>query len=223
MDKHNVSVATRVKHNKRRWSLMGVRCHNKSEHSDDDAESTIPAATTTEGRPASRQKFLTDPVEIIKEKIGSHQHHGTGNPLAVRSPETPPDLAIQNLAEIIRNGTLGKATVSASSAEAAAEASTNSLSTMAAFKTERGNTGSFWTNKVRLAGGYGWTGLILQPNVDTSYPLPVVENAVWFVVEHEDELTKLRTLVIEGNHLERWNAVKDRVVTLVQLAEHLKD
>lgn len=226
MERDNESIATRVKY-KRRWSLMGVHRGNQNEHVDAHATNTaagaVAAASSTEGRSPSRRKLPPDPVEIIKEKIGSYQHHGTGNPLTVRSPETPQDLAVQNLAEIIRNGILGKAAPSEPSAKATASESTNSLSTLTAFKTERGSTGSFWTNKVRLAGAYGWTGLILQPDVDTSHPLPVVKDAVWFVVENEDELSKLRTLFIKWNNLEIWNSVKDRVVTVAQLAKQLRD
>lgn len=178
---------------------------------------------TDEGRASSRQKLLAEPVEIIKEKIGDYHHHGTGNPLVVRSPDTPPDTAIRNLAKIIRNGQLGATSSVPSAGDASVDGSTNSIVTVSQFKTERGNIGSFWTNKVRLAGSYGWTGLILQPNVDTSMPLSVVEQAIWFLVENDDELSKLRALLLESNLLERWNAVKDRVVTVAQLAEKLKD
>jgi len=151
-------------------------------------------------------------IDTIKSKLGRYQHHGTGNPLAMRSPSTPKTLAADNLAAIIKSGHLG--------------ADRRDLSgSIIQLRTERGQvkSGAFWVNRVELAGHYGWTGLILQPDVDTSTSLPI-SRCIWFLVEDEAERTYLETLVTgEQNDAgtNRWNEVRDRVVTIEQLAAKL--
>ena len=75
-------------------------------------------------------------------------------------------------------------------------------------------------NSVALAGHYGWTGLILQPNVDTSTSLPISKVYV-FLVEDEEERIHLETLLKEEDCGSRWSEVRDRVVTIEQLANRL--
>ena len=160
----------------------------------------------TPPRPPDRQRH----IDTIKSKLGRYQHHGTGNPLAMRSPSTPKTLAVDNLAAIIQSGHLG--------------ADRRDLSgSIPQLRTERGQvkSGAFWVNRVELAGHYGWTGLILQPNVDTSTSLPI-SKCIWFLVEDEKERKYLETLVTgEQNDAGRWNEVRDRVVTIEQLAAKL--
>ena len=145
-------------------------------------------------------------IDTIKSKLGRYKHHGTGNPLAVRSPSTPRTLAVDNLAQIIRSGHLGldRSDLSGS---------------VPKLRTERGNvnSGAFWVNSVELAGHYGWTGLILQPNVDTSTSLPI-SNVYLFLVEDDEERMHLESLLKDEDGGSRWNKVRDRVVTIEQLA-----
>jgi hypothetical protein len=153
-------------------------------------------------------------IDTIKSKLGRYKHHGTGNPLAMRSPSTPRTLAVDNLAAIIRSGHLGvdRSDLSGS---------------IPKLRTERGNvaSGAFWVNRVELAGHYGWTGLILQPNVDTSTSLPI-SNVYLFLVTDDEERIDLETLLKEEegdrNGKSRWNEVRDRVVTIEQLAARLE-
>lgn len=175
------------------------------------------ASGCAESQPAFRTPPPPPPsrridIDTIKSKLGRYQHHGTGNPLAMRSPSTPKTLAADNLAAIIKSGHLG--------------ADRRDLSgSIPQLRTERGQvkSGAFWVNRVELAGHYGWTGLILQPDVDTSTSLPI-SRCIWFLVEDEAERTYLETLVTgEQNDAgtSRWNEVRDRVVTIEQLAAKL--
>ena len=148
-------------------------------------------------------------IDTIKSHLGRYKHHGTGNPLAVRSPSTPRTLAVDNLAAVIRSGHLGvdRSDLSGS---------------IPKLRTERGNanSGAFWVNSVALAGHYGWTGLILQPNVDTSKSLPI-SKVYLFLVEDDEERMHLETLLKDEDGGSRWNEVRDRIVTIEQLANRL--
>ena len=150
-------------------------------------------------------------IDTIKSHLGRYKHHGTGNPLAVRSPSTPRTLAVDNLAEIIRSRHLGvdRSDLSGS---------------IPKLRTERGNvnSGAFWVNSVALAGHYGWTGLILQPNVDTSTSLPT-SKVYLFLVEDNEERMHLETLLKDEDGGSRWNDVRDRVVTIEQLAKRFSE
>lgn len=143
-------------------------------------------------------------IELLQDRLGDYQHHGTGNPLTVRSPTTPKDYAVRTLAHILNEGVLGQTLE-------------ESPSTKFVLKTERGKSGSFWTSRVRLAGSYGWTGIILPKDADTSQPFPI-ENASWILVEDHDELRLLKSLV----ETERWRRLKDRIVTTSTLAKRLR-
>lgn len=227
------SIGERLKQRKRhRWAVFGGWQHPQEENSKRHERKDNDRPTLLEQeRPRSRRRFeeLTDAinndnsnnqsnadVDIIRQKLGKHRHHGTGNPLAVRSPRTLPDLAIRNLAVIIRNGTLGDVPTSDSTPN---------------LKTRMGNTNdhSFWTNPVEKAGSYGWTGLILPENTDTSQAYPV-EQVEWFLVENVAEYNRLQSIlqdevVKDDNHTSSnntWETVKDRVVTIQQLAEGLR-
>ena len=177
------SIALRVSRRKRKWRWGQGREEGKSER--------------------QQRKHDAD-ICMIREKLGDYQHHGTGNPLVARSPTTPKDHAVRNLAEIIKNGVLGQP----------ASESTPQL------KTQCGNSsnGSFWSTRVRLTGSYGWTGIILPDNADCSKPFPVIEKASWFLVKDQNELMLLESLLKVDE--ERWKCVKDRLVTISQLAEH---
>mmetsp|Transcript_24561 Transcript_24561/g.44440 ORF Transcript_24561/g.44440 Transcript_24561/m.44440 type:complete len:217 (-) Transcript_24561:568-1218(-) len=167
-------------------------------------------------------------ILIIQGKLGDYQHHGTGNPLAVRSPETPEDYAVQNLAKIIRSGVLGQSSSSSSSGANNNNTTTNNSSTPG-LKTKRGTSGSFWTIRLSLAGQYGWTGLILVKDADSSKPLSVDENILWFLVTNEEERKQLEQFVknksssSDAQINDRWEAVKSRVVTISQLADHARN
>ena len=147
---------------------------------DDDGDVSGCAASRPSLSPAPRTPPPPDRrrqrhINTIKSKLGRYQHHGTGNPLAMRSPSTPKTLAVDNLAAIIQSGHLG--------------ADRRDLSgSIPQLRTERGQvkSGAFWVNRVELAGHYGWTGLILQSNVDTSTSLPI-SKCIWFLVEDEEQ------------------------------------
>ena len=118
---------------------------------------------------------------------------------------------MDNLAAVIRSGHLGvdRSDLSGS---------------IPKLRTERGNvnSGAFWLNSVALAGHYGWTGLILQSNVDTSTSLPI-SNVHLFLVEDDEERMHLETSLKEEDGGSRWNEVRDRVVTIEQLANRLSE
>jgi hypothetical protein len=224
------SIGERVKQRKRRrWGMFGGWQHPQQENSKwrerkDDGRPTL----LEQERPRSRRRFEGPTeairnnnqsnldVDIIRQKLGKHRHHGTGNPLALRSPRTPPDLAVRNLAAIIRNGSLGDLPKSDSTPT---------------LKTRMGNTNdhSFWTNPVNKAGSYGWTGLIIPENADTSQAYPV-EKVEWFLVENVEEYNRLQSILQDEvvkdddrtNSNNTWETVKDRVVTIQQLAERLR-
>jgi len=175
---------------------------------------TASSSSSSSPSQGPRQQYIA----IIQSKLAKHKHHGTGNPLAVRSPTTPKTLAIDNLAAIIQSGHLG-------------QDRTDISGSIPQLRTERGrlNSGSFWVSSVDFAGHYGWTGLILPPDVDTSGALPI-SDVCWFVVETDEERGRLETLLLKGTtgggesecaDSTRWDEVKDRVVTLSQLAERL--
>ena len=147
----------------------------------------------------SSSKFLQ--IAIIKEKLGDCQHHGTGNPLIVRSPDTPKDYAVQTLANILLEGVLGQPP---------------QQSSVKLLRTERGKLGSFWTSRLRLAGSYGWTGIVLPKDADSSKPFPVLEDDLWFLVETKHEKETLESLLLASSN-DCWNIVKDRVVTIEEL------
>ena len=187
---------------------------------DDGIATGVPSPSSPRARPSlSRSPRARTPpridrerqrqIDTIKSKLGRYKHHGTGNPLAVRSPSTPRTLAVDNLAQIIRSGHLGldRSDLSGS---------------VPKLRTERGNvnSGAFWVNSVELAGHYGWTGLILQPNVDTSTSLPI-SNVYLFLVEDDEERMHLESLLKDEDSGSRWNKVRDRVVTIEQLANRL--
>lgn len=166
------------------------------------AHGSSPPAPTA--RPTSRRKLTTteytqDDIAVIKEKFGHYQHHGTGNPLNQRAPSAPRDMAVTNLANIILNGMVG---------------SVSSDSTPK-LKTERGSKGSFWTCRLRLAGSYGWTGLVLPSDAKSDNPFPV-QNVKYFLVEGPEEVKKLEEKVCDS---EKWHEVQGRVITVSQLAE----
>lgn len=198
------SIGSRVSQRKRGFgSFLN---HEQRQEQDTSSSSPPPSA-----RPKSRrrlevpQEYTSDDVFVIKETFGHYQHHGTGNPLAKRAPSSPPDFAVTNLAAIIQHGQVGK------------ELSTRSTdSTTPQLTTERGksNDGAFWMNRLRLAGSYGWTGLVLESDASSSNPLPIAE-IKWFLVESEEE----RTLLQEKLTQEKWNQVQERVVTVSRLAE----
>jgi hypothetical protein len=179
----------------------------------------------------SRRKILLldqqakrdEDILMIQGKLGDYQHHGTGNPLAVRSPNTPKDYAVQNLAQIILSGVLGQ------SSSSSGATTTNHTSSTPRLLTERGSSGSFWTIRLSLAGQYGWTGLILAKDADSSKPLSVDDNILWFVVTNEEERKQLDQIVNKSSSSDaqssndRWEAVKSRVVTISQLADHARN
>jgi hypothetical protein len=143
-------------------------------------------------------------ISIIKQRFGNLKFHGTGNPLALRSPNTPETLAVDNLAVIIQSGYLGQE---------------NSDSTPQ-LKTEQGSTGgSFWADRVALAGQYGWTGVVLPSDANTSESFPV-SDAVWFLVTNQKEMNRLKSEVCSAN-LQLWSEIKDRTVTIAQLAKRV--
>lgn len=155
-------------------------------------------------RLVQENEYTNDDIEAIKKQFGHLQHHGTGNPLNQRAPSAVADLAISNLAAIISTGRLG---------QVPSERSNDSLPQLA---TERGNSneGSFWACRLRLAGSYGWTGLLLDENASTREPLPISE-VKWFLVERDSDLTLLESK-LDDSH---WQQVKERVITVRQLAQ----
>jgi hypothetical protein len=216
-----MSIAERLKQRKQTW---WKRHHRKP------GISAAAAGAPAIERPRSRRRLLDTPrsevnnyddgnrnitcvaadVELIKEKLGVYKHHGTGNPLLVRSPTTPKDLAIRNLAGVIQTGVIGLPT-------------SNSTPTL---KTEVGkNSESFWTNRVRLAGSYGWTGLILPEDADASKPFPVAQ-ALWIVVQDDSEYDHLKALLLDAssgsNGNAKWESTRRKVVTISQLADQLR-
>ena len=69
---------------------------------------------------------------------------------------------------------------------------------MPQLRTEQGMAGSsFWADRFRLAGQYGWTGLILPPDVDTSHPVPMDEVS-YFLVETPQDKERLHQWLVEG-------------------------
>lgn len=179
----------------------------------------LAAAAASTGRPSARPSASSrrspkqqQDIATIQTKLGKHKHHGTGNPLAIRSPTTPKTMAVDNLAAIIQSGHLGqdRSDVSGSIPQ---------------LRTERGRAsmGSFWVSSVELAGHYGWTGLILRPDVDSSGALPISE-VLWFVLETDEERQRLQEMLLGEQGAEtpnKWEEVRDRVVTLSQLAERI--
>lgn len=123
----------------------------------------------------------------------------------------PEHYAIRKLADVISDGHLGQTRESLHSSTG------SNLSDVPTLRTQRGqSTGSFWASRLRLAGAYGWTGIILPHDTDTSQPFPITD-ALWFLVETEEERQVLESLI----NSERWQEVKDRVVTIRQLAGRL--
>jgi hypothetical protein len=186
------SIGARVSSRKRGLFVLGG-----SDGNDDNNERPSPRSR----RKLLQENYTQDDVQVIKETFGHYQHHGTGNPLAKRAPSTPQDHAVTNLANIIQAGHVGKL------------AESNSIPQL---KTERGNAsdGSFWACRLRLAGSYGWTGLVLQENAKTSNPLPI-EDVQYFLVESNDEMNVLRSKLSKA----QWKQVQERVITVKQLAD----
>lgn len=187
----------------RKRGLFSLGGGSDDERNDNESNST---ASPPPSQPRSRRKLLQenysqDDVEIIKEKFGNYQHHGTGNPIAKRAPSTPQEYAATNLANIIQAGHVGKLSES------------NSIPQL---KTERGNAsdGSFWACQLRLAGSYGWTGLVLKEYAKTTNPLPI-EDVQYFLVESNDEMNILKSK-LSGT---KWKEVQERVITVKQLAD----
>ena len=231
--KETTSIAGRIKRRKRRWCQEWRR---QTDEGSTKATTTTTTTTTTtrptiEQPPRSRRRLGVEKdwkpkdeeskleratciqnqrnmdLELIKEKLGNYKHHGTGNPLLVRSPTTPKDLAVRNLAGVIKNGVIvGLPT-------------TNSTPKL---KTEVGKNGeSFWTKRVCLAGSYGWTGLILPEDTDSSKPFPV-EHALWILVQDSREYDNLKSLLLESDHGDKWETTMRKVVTISQLADQLR-
>jgi hypothetical protein len=183
-----------------------------------------PQAFGSGPRRRSRRQQSTSEIDIIKHHLGDYQHHGTGNPLAARSPTMPRNYAVRKLADIINHGHIGQ-TISSSSTRSIN--STNSSSSSSSFdnnklastlKTERGRLGSFWTTRLRLAGSYGWTGIILPKDTYTSKPFPV-ENSVYFILDNDDELQLLKSLVDPI----KWSKIESKAITTAKLANQLKN
>lgn len=160
-----------------------------------------PSPKRSKSRKTLIQNYTEEDITLIKSKFGHYQHHGTGNPLAKRAPSTPPRFAITNLAAIIANGLVGQV----------------SSDSTPKLKTERGKDGSFWTCRLRIAGSYGWTGLVLPSDTKTDNPLPI-NKVVWFLVESPQEKELLEKIVCETDTI-KWVEVKERVITVSQLAE----
>jgi hypothetical protein len=216
----STSIAERIKRRKRTWWQVRRR-------QTDEEGSTEGTPTIEQPRPRRRlginddwrpkdddsnlgpitciQKQRNNDIELIKEKLGSYKHHGTGNPLLVRSPTTPEDFAVRNLAGVIKDGVVGLPT-------------TNSTPKL---KTEVGQNGeSFWTNRVSLAGSYGWTGLILPEDADSSKSFPL-ENSLWILVEDDGEYDNLKSLLLESDG-DKWESIARKVATISQLADQLR-
>lgn len=226
-----MSIAERLKQRKRTW---WKRQQDQKPCISAAAALVAGASPVIEQRPRSRRRLLVvdtissrrntsnggsavtaaaNDVELIKERLGDCKHHATGNPLLVRSPTTPKDLAIRNLAGVIQSGAIGLRT-------------SNSTPTL---KTEVGrNSESFWTHRVWLAGSYGWTGLILPEDADASKPFPVAQ-ALWIVVQDDSEYNHLKELLLLGdassgsNENATWESIRGKVVTISQLADQLRN
>lgn len=126
----------------------------------------------------------------------------------------PEHYAIRKLADVINDGHLGQ---SRESLHSSPTSTGSNLSDVPTLRTQRGNsTGSFWASRLRLAGAYGWTGIILPDDADTSQPFPI-SDALLFLVETDVERQLLESLIDS----ERWQEVKDRVMTIRQLASRL--
>ena len=168
-------------------------------------------------RRRSRRRQSANEIDVIRQYLGDCQHHGTGNPLAARSPTMPDNYAVIKLAEIIESGYVGQPFPSRGeySMSVSSTASSDSLKAVK-LKTERGKLGSFWTSRLRLAGAYGFTGLILPPDTNSSKPFPI-DQVLWFLLQTEEERQVLKSLVSK----EMWEKVEKRVVTTAQLAKQL--
>ncbi len=78
---------------------------------------------------------------------------------------------------------------------------------------------------MRLAGKYGWTGLVLPPNADTSKLFPVSE-VKWFLVETHEERKQLISLLQQSSEEAgklgdaSWveSSLIDKIVTISELA-----
>ena len=149
------------------------------------------------------EHYTDDDIEIIKQVYGHYQHHGTGNPITSRAPSSPKGFAISNLVNIIQDGNVGNL---------------YSTDSTPKLKTERGTSGSsFWTCRLRLAGKYGWTGLVLEENAQSDQPLPI-QDIKYFLVESEEEINALKKSLEQT----QWDQVKERVITVSQLAEQAR-
>uniref|UniRef100_A0A7S4MTW0 Uncharacterized protein n=1 Tax=Odontella aurita TaxID=265563 RepID=A0A7S4MTW0_9STRA len=214
-----LKIAARIAERKRRWvkKRLRRRCFrgrisdNESSSSNSYINSRSIDLSTRHRSPSRRHlqantdsRVSPSDIAIIKEKLGNYRHHGTGNLLARRAPGMPEGVAVRKLAAIIRTGALGES----------ASDSTPKL------KTEVGGAGSFWTHRLRHAGGYGWTGLILSVDVDSSRPLPV-EQVCWFLVEDDKELEMLRSILLMEAGV--WESVRDRCIAVAQLAQFVNN
>jgi hypothetical protein len=188
----------------------GSQNHKRRRRTEAHPSSSCSASSSTTRRRDDKEKD----VEMIRTKLGDFKFHGTGNPLAMRSPTMPKTLAVDNLAAIIRSGHLGQ--------------EHNNSDSTPQLKTERGTNkeGSFWADRMRLAGKYGWTGLVLPPNADTSKRFPVSE-VKWFLVETQEERNQLLSLLQQSseeagkNDDASWveSSLIDRIVTISELAD----
>ena len=175
-------------------------------------------------RRRSRRQRSTSEIDVIRHYLGDCQHHGTGNPLAVRAPTMPQHYAVKKLADVINNGFIGQRPSQSSSTSTLSLNSTNSTTSGSKqqmgfkLKTERGKLGSFWTTRLRLAGSYGWTGIILPKDADTSQPYPI-DSASYFLVENDEELQLLQSLIDP----DIWPTIQSRVITTTKLANNLKN
>jgi len=194
--KRESSIGSRVAQRKR-----GLFATSQQENNDSTAAATASPPPSRSRRRLNIQKeeYTDDDIAIIKQTLGHHQHHGTGNPLAMRAPSSPGGFAVANLAAIIQHGQVGQV----------------SSDSTPKLKTERGTSGaSFWTCRLRLAGSYGWTGLVLPEHAKTDNPLSI-QDVTYFLVESLNDVNTVQ----QNLSMKKWNDVKERVVTVAQLAE----
>ena len=192
----NKSITSRVSQRKRESDFSPCNVERPS------SRQRLKVSTSSAEAPQeSPQKVDSADIDIIKAKFGDYKHHGTGNPLALRAPSTPKDHAVTKLADIIKNGVVGQA----------------SSDSTPKLKTERGQDGSFWTCRLKLAGSYGWTGLILPKDCKTDNPLPI-ESVKWFLVEKPADAELLEKTLCESDRA-KWDGVRERVITVGRLAD----
>eukprot|EP00980_Cylindrotheca_fusiformis_P021329 scaffold8212_cov93-Cylindrotheca_fusiformis.AAC.9 len=171
--------------------------------------------STTTSSSSSKNKKIPAPdddsssderIVAIQEAYGHLMFHGTGNPLNVRSPNTPETLAVDHLANIIQSGSLGQV-----------HHQDSNTNTTPELETEQGNEGdgAFWADRLQLAGQYGWTGIVLAEDTDTSKPVQLSE-MIYFLVSDQQEKDRLRSKLTSSSSSSDetksiWEDVKDRL------------